>query len=168
MHCIFKPPSKGIPAMDGYTSSRFSISIFLAMRTIHTFGDFVWMLGLGATCLYDFTLGNYSPLLLPTRETFRILKSWKKSCTELRPKMNTRAVSHRSKVFILTWDNVPGLSVLRYYVTLPEFCIGHPVRKNSQKIKKKLYWNAEGTTEISGEKKFEIWCHTLGYNDSSG
>ena len=41
----------------------------------------------------------------------------------------------------------------------------HPVRKNGP-IKKKLYWNAIGTTEIVGKKKFKIWCHMLGYNDS--
>ena len=46
-------------------------------------------------------------------------------------------------------------------------CSVHPVRKNGP-IKKKLYWNIIGTTEIVGKKKFKIWCHMLGYNDSSG
>ena len=40
----------------------------------------------------------------------------------------------------------------------------HPVRKNGPI--KKLYRNAIGTTEIVGKKKFKIWCHMLGYNDS--
>ena len=46
-------------------------------------------------------------------------------------------------------------------------CCQHPVRKNGS-IKKKLYWNAIGTIEIFGKKKFKIWCHMLGYNDSWG
>ena len=40
----------------------------------------------------------------------------------------------------------------------------HPVRKNGPI--RKLYCNAIGTTEIVGKKKFKIWCHIVGYNDS--